>query len=155
MSRRAVKPVEKMGAARARSLALRPEHEAVDRKRVLVRCEKLRQPDRTGLALEDIVFRHLATLRQGAPMGGHALDVTAQLHLFGQKLIVRLTIGCALVGEMEVLHAGQTTVACRGLPHRRGLIGTGTCLTPPSAPHRCGCAWRPAAWCSARTAAGR
>src|SRR6185369_14656395 len=62
---------EQVGAHRARSLALRPEHVAVDRKRLFV-VEQSGDIGRSVLALEAIVAHYLATGRQRPPLRGDA-----------------------------------------------------------------------------------
>src|SRR4029450_9496403 len=94
MQRRAIETVEEVRATRTRLLALRPEHEAVDRQRVLVRREELGElepsrPTCGALALEDIVLGDLAALGQGATLRRHALDMPAQFHLFLQERVAR------------------------------------------------------------------
>src|SRR5262249_52368322 len=116
-----------VGAARARLGTLGPEHEAVDRERVLARCEQFRESHASGAAagasaLEDIVFRDCAALGQRATLGGDALDVPPQLHLLLEQGIAGLSIDLALVGELQVfkvlVHAAETTDSPIGLPQR-------------------------------------
>ncbi len=129
VQRGAIQPVEEVRAAGARLAALRPEHEAVDRQRVLARREQLRELDPAGPAagapaLEDIVLGHFAALGQGAALLRDALDVPPQLHLLFQQGIACLPIGGAFIGKLEVfevtvqvlLHARQTADGRRWLP---------------------------------------
>jgi hypothetical protein len=129
MQRRAVQSVKEVSATWARLGALRPEHEAVDRQRVLARREQLRKlyapgPATGTSALEDIVLGELAALGQRSALLGDTLDVPAQLHLLLQQGIARLPIGRTFVGEMEMLevtlkvllHARQTANRRRWLP---------------------------------------
>src|SRR5262245_56658512 len=90
----AVETIEEVGAARTWLLTLGPEHEAVDRERVLDRREQLGKfqapdPALRTLAFEDIVFGDFAAFRQGAALCGDAFDVPAQLHFFLQERIAR------------------------------------------------------------------
>src|SRR5437868_5049254 len=94
----AVQRVEEMRAAGARLGPLGPEHEAVDRKRILAGREQLGKLEAPGpaagtSALEDIILGNLATLGKGAALLGDTLDVPAQLHLLLQQGIASLAIG--------------------------------------------------------------
>ena len=104
---RPVEPIQKMRAARARTLPFRPKHEAVDRERVLAGREQLREPDRPALTIELVVFRDHAARRQRPALSGDALDVPAQLHLFLQQSVPRRAIFGTLAGKVHVVDGGM------------------------------------------------
>ena len=73
-------------AHRARLLALRAEHVAVDDQRLLV-AEQVGERDLAALAFEFVFLRHLAARRQRAAQFRDALDVAAQLDLLGEQFL--------------------------------------------------------------------
>jgi hypothetical protein len=103
MRRTTVEPVEEVRAAGTGPLTLRPEHEAVDRERVLVAEQLGELAPLPASRFEQIVLRDLAAMRQSAPLGRDPFDLAAQLHLRGQEGISRLAIGGRLVGEMQMV----------------------------------------------------
>src|SRR5215216_4247452 len=105
---RAVDSIKQMRAARTRQLALGSIHEAVQNERV-VRAEHLGHLyllRHCILAdpLEYIVFRHLATRRQGAAFGCNRFDLGTQCDLFVQQGVSRGTILGAFVRITDMLH---------------------------------------------------
>ncbi len=108
VARLAVPRAEQRRAHRARPLALRPEHVAVDDERLPV-AEQLREIARAALALEAVAARHLAARRQRAPQRGHPLDVPAQLDLLDEQRGAR----AAHARDARGLPARREIVACR------------------------------------------
>ena len=93
-------------AHRAQFFALRSEHVAVDDQRLLV-AEQIRESDLAALAVELVLFRHLAARRQRAAQFRDAFDVTAQFDLLSQELRACAAILRAFVGEMHLAGAGE------------------------------------------------
>src|SRR5438552_7393430 len=94
-----------MRAAGTGLLAVRPEHEAVDRQRVFSGVEQLGQLDRAALALEAIILRDGAAGRQGAAPRGDTLDPAAQGHLLLEQGISRLAVAGAFAGKTQMMDA--------------------------------------------------
>jgi hypothetical protein len=111
---RTIQPVEEMRAAGAWPFALGSEHEAVDRERVLA-VEQLGQAHRPVGTFEAVVVWHHAARRQGAALGGNALDLAAQRNLLLQQGVAHAPVLGALVGEMKMFHVVRTTVGAAQL----------------------------------------
>ncbi len=110
----AVKAIERMRASGARPFALRPEHEAVDGKRVLAGREQFRQLHLDLLALcagllEDVVLGEFPAWRKRAALRGDPLDLPAELDLLVEEHVAGPSVGFALVRKVQVvngLHRG-------------------------------------------------
>ena len=106
VGRIALPGAQEIGAHRTGPLALRPEHVAVDRERLLV-AEQPGEIGRAVLALETVVADHRAAGRQRPPLGGDALDMTAQLDLLGEQRGAGGAILGAFVGDSHRVDAGE------------------------------------------------
>jgi hypothetical protein len=96
-----------MSAAGAGPFTLRPEHEAVDRERVLAGREQLRQLHldlalRRGL-LENVVFSEFPAGRKRAALRGDPLDLPAELDFLVEQRVAGPSVGFALVRKVQVL----------------------------------------------------
>ena len=108
VAHRAVKAIEKMSAAGAGPFALRPEHEAVDRERVLAGREQFRQLHLDRLALrggllENVVFGEFPAGRERAALRGDPLDLPAELDLLVEERVAGPSVGFALVRKVQVV----------------------------------------------------
>ena len=89
---------QRIGAHRARTRALRPEHVAVDAEGLLV-AEQPGEIGRAVFAFEAVVADHRAARRQRAPLGGDALDMTTQFDLLGEQRGAGGAILGAFIGD--------------------------------------------------------
>ena len=133
---RSVKAIEEMRASGAGSFALRPEHETVDRERVLAGREQFRQlhvdrlAPRAGL-LEDVVFSEFPSRRKRAALRGDPLDLPAQLDLLVEQRVARTAIRIAFIRKVKVVKSlrggtcksdhGPVPFACGCRPPRCGF----------------------------------
>ncbi len=98
--------VEQVRAHGAGALALRPEHEAVGAQGRLV-AEQVGEADRAFLALEPVVAGDLAAGRQGAALGGDALQMATQLVLLLEQGGAGGAVLGALIGEADRAVVGE------------------------------------------------
>ena len=93
-------------AHRAWRLTLRPEHVAVDRKRLLV-AEQVGEAHLAFFTFEHVALRHLAARRQFTAKFRDALDVAAQLDLLDQEALPGAPVFSAFTGEMSLVGARE------------------------------------------------
>ncbi len=120
VGRIALPRAQRVGAHRAGAGALGPEHVAVDCEGLLV-AEQTGEIDRAVFALEAVVADHRAAGRQRPPLGGHALDMTAQRDLLREKGGAGGAILGAFVGDSDRVDTGEFGGGLQGADFVHGL----------------------------------
>jgi len=109
-----------IGAHRARTRALGPEHVAIDAEGLLV-AEQPGEIGRAVFAFKAVVADHRAARRQRAALGGDALDMATQFDLLGEQRGAGGAIFGAFIGDSDRVDASELGGGLQGLGLVHGL----------------------------------